>query len=120
MGLIRKAMSVSTLGAVDMRSDKERTAAYAKSTKKQAKAQTRIMRAALADQKAARNDMPGAVQPPAPSPWSTPMPAPIQAMPAPTQPVPAGWFQDPLGTPQQRYWDGSVWTNEIAPLSPPT
>lgn len=30
MGLIRKALSVSTLGAVDFRSDRERTAAYAK------------------------------------------------------------------------------------------
>jgi hypothetical protein len=30
-------MSVSTLGAVDFRSDKERTAAYTKAAKKQAK-----------------------------------------------------------------------------------
>lgn len=37
MGLTRKIMSVSTLGAVDYRSDKERTAAYAKATKKEAK-----------------------------------------------------------------------------------
>ncbi|MEN8652884.1 hypothetical protein ABCR94_20400 [Streptomyces sp. 21So2-11] len=37
MGIIRKSMSVTTLGVVDFRSDKERTAAYAKATKKQAK-----------------------------------------------------------------------------------
>jgi hypothetical protein len=37
MGLTRKLMSVSTLGAVDFRSDKERTAAYTKATNKQAK-----------------------------------------------------------------------------------
>lgn len=43
MGLIRKSMSLGTLGAVDMRSDKERTAAYTKEAKKQAKKQTAIM-----------------------------------------------------------------------------
>ncbi|MFF7800284.1 hypothetical protein [Streptomyces olivaceus] len=37
-------MSVSTLGAVDFRSDKERTAAYTKSAKKQAKKQTKLMK----------------------------------------------------------------------------
>ncbi|MGW8630639.1 hypothetical protein [Streptomyces sp. NPDC055793] len=44
MGITRKLLSVSTLGAVDFRSDKERTAAYTKSAKKQAKKQTRIMK----------------------------------------------------------------------------
>lgn len=44
MGLMRKALSVSTLGAVDMRSDKERVAAYAKETRQQAKQQTLLMR----------------------------------------------------------------------------
>jgi hypothetical protein len=44
MGLFRKMMSVSTLGAVDMRSDKERTAAYTKAAMKEAKKQTQIMR----------------------------------------------------------------------------
>jgi hypothetical protein len=52
MGLFRKMASVSTLGAVDMRSDKERTARktakaarYAKVAAKEAKAQAAIMRA---------------------------------------------------------------------------
>ncbi|MDJ0464858.1 hypothetical protein [Streptomyces sp. H27-C3] len=44
MGIIRKSMSVTTLGVVDFRSDKERTAAYAKATKKQAKLQTKLMK----------------------------------------------------------------------------
>jgi hypothetical protein len=44
MGLIRKTMSITTLGAVDFRSDKERTAAYAKATKKQARKQTKLMK----------------------------------------------------------------------------
>ncbi|WP_405675951.1 hypothetical protein OG292_12865 [Streptomyces sp. NBC_01511] len=44
MGLTRKVMSLSTLGAVDFRSDKERTAAYTKATKKQTKKQTKLMK----------------------------------------------------------------------------
>lgn len=27
--------------------------------------------------------------------------------------VPAGWYRDPLGLPQLRWWDGSSWTNRI-------
>lgn len=46
MGLFRKLTSVSTLGAVDFRSDKERIASYTKATKSQAKQQTKIMRRA--------------------------------------------------------------------------
>jgi hypothetical protein len=44
LGITRKLLSVSTLGLVDYRSDKERTAAYTKAAKKQAKEQTKIMR----------------------------------------------------------------------------
>ncbi len=44
MGMIRKTMSLTTLGLVDFRSDKERTAAYTKAAKKEAKKQTKIMR----------------------------------------------------------------------------
>jgi hypothetical protein len=44
MGITRKLMSVSTLGLVDFRSDKERTAAYTKAAKKQAKEQTKILK----------------------------------------------------------------------------
>ena len=44
MGLFRKMTSLSTMGAVDFRSDKERGAAYAKATKRQSKKQTRQLR----------------------------------------------------------------------------
>ena len=44
MGLIRKTMSLGTVGMVDFRSDKERTAAYTKATKKEARKQTLLMR----------------------------------------------------------------------------
>lgn len=44
MGLIRKMMSVSTLGAVDFRSDKERTASYGRAVKRESKKQTKLLR----------------------------------------------------------------------------
>lgn len=44
MGLIRKSMSVMTVGAVDFRSDKERTAKYTKAMKKEAKKQTKLLK----------------------------------------------------------------------------
>lgn len=50
MGMTRKLLSLSTFGLVDWRSDKERTAAYARGTRKharrvakEAKKQTKIM-----------------------------------------------------------------------------
>lgn len=32
----------------------------------------------------------------------------------------AGWFADPSGEPQQRYWDGVQWTQQTRPYPPPT
>jgi hypothetical protein len=29
--------------------------------------------------------------------------------------TPAGWYPDPSGSGQQRYWDGSQWTDQYAP-----
>lgn len=26
---------------------------------------------------------------------------------------PAGWYHDPLGLPQLRFWDGATWTNQV-------
>lgn len=28
-------------------------------------------------------------------------------------PSPAGWYRDPLGLPQLRWWNGMTWTNTI-------
>ena len=30
------------------------------------------------------------------------------------QPVPAGWYPDPSGSAEQRYWDGTDWTDGVA------
>jgi len=37
---------------------------------------------------------------------------------APTSPVPAGWYPDPQGSFQQRWWNGTSWTNEFAQYRP--
>lgn len=41
----------------------------------------------------------------------------------PTQPppreIPPGWYPDPEGKPQSRYWDGSSWTDQVGPQLPP-
>jgi hypothetical protein len=44
MGLFRKTTSVFSLGAVDFRSAKDRTAAHSAATKRQAKKQTKILK----------------------------------------------------------------------------
>ncbi|MCW2691756.1 MAG: hypothetical protein JWM67_360, partial [Mycobacterium sp.] len=44
MGAIRKLTSVSSLGLVDFRSDKERTAAYTKGARKEARKQTGLLK----------------------------------------------------------------------------
>ncbi|MFT4202198.1 DUF2510 domain-containing protein [Gordonia sp. (in: high G+C Gram-positive bacteria)] len=86
----RKFMSVSTAGLVDFRSDKERTAAYAKATKKQAKAQTKLMEQQLRLQQA-------------------------QAVPPPPQQLPAGWYPDQQQPGMVRWFDGHQWTAHVQP-----
>ncbi|MET0304036.1 MAG: DUF2510 domain-containing protein [Microbacteriaceae bacterium] len=35
-----------------------------------------------------------------------------------TIPAPAGWYRDPLGLPQLRWWNGMTWTNSIQESRP--
>lgn len=32
--------------------------------------------------------------------------------------APAGWYRDPLGMPQLRWWNGMTWTNNIQEQRP--
>lgn len=32
--------------------------------------------------------------------------------------APAGWYRDPLGLPQLRWWNGMMWTNQIEDNTP--
>jgi hypothetical protein len=39
------------------------------------------------------------------------MPSHVSTTPEPF--APAGWYRDPLGLPQLRWWNGMMWTNQI-------
>lgn len=92
--------SLSTLGAVDFKSDKERTASYTKASAKQAKEQTRLMREQAAATRAAGRTAP--VAPPAPAP----------------QLPPAGWYADKQDPSTDRWFDGTQWTDFTQPRQP--
>ena len=49
-------------------------------------------------------------------PAYTPAPAPVPAYaPAPAAPaVPSGWYADPAGRFERRYWDGGAWTEHVS------
>jgi len=36
----------------------------------------------------------------------------------PPREIPAGWYPDPEGKPQSRYWDGDSWTEQVGPILP--
>jgi hypothetical protein len=92
--------SLSTLGAVDFKSDKERTASYTKASAKQAKEQTRLMREQAAAARAAGR---AATAAPVPSP-----------APAPQLP-PSGWYADKQDPSIDRWFDGTQWTDFTQP-----
>lgn len=128
MGLFRKMTSIGTGGLVDFRSDKERTARYAKQLRNEARIQNRMLRRAgtpsvltdslpelerLADLhrrgdltddefRAAKAKILGVT--------SGPPPAPVPAynhrsLPPPAPDAPPGWYPDPIGR-GQRWWGG--------------
>lgn len=116
MGIFRKIASVSTLGAIDFRSAKDRTAAYSRGTRTQARKQTKIMA------KADRRERKAARQAKALDNAYRTAPR-IEATPAPVTPTVAhldgqmvtrppwpGWYRlGPGGTPA--YWTGGVWVD---------
>lgn len=87
MGFIRKVTSLSSLGLVDFRSDKERTAAYTHSAARSAQ----TTNALLAQQN--RLLAQGAQSP---------------SMGPPSM-APAGWYPDPAGGDALRHWNGGAW-----------
>ncbi|MGZ4700711.1 MAG: DUF2510 domain-containing protein [Ilumatobacteraceae bacterium] len=52
---------------------------------------------------------------PTPAPAATPAAAaPAAAAPTPTPARPAGWYADPAGRFELRYWDGGTWTEHVS------
>ena len=103
MGKIRKLTSVSTLGLVGFRSDKERMGKNAKRTQRNTQAMAAeahrqtleaIRQTQLLAQLAARQ----------------------QTLPPPgaTAAIVAGWHADPLALARLRYHDGTKWTEQTA------
>ena len=135
MGLIRKTMSLSTLGLVSFRNKEERTTRYARQTRNAARAQVAQQAMALEHQRqlitqgehaAVQQQLQAwgqqqmhfqqlqaltQVSQPAPPPaahQSLPPrpPAPQQAPPA----SPAGWYPDQQDAQLVRWFDGTRWT----------
>ena len=110
MGLIRKTMSLGTLGMVDFRSDKERTAKYTRQTRNATRAAVAQNMAALELQRQQRAEhhvhhIEAQAQAIAPIYSQA-----IFGTPPPTMP-PSGWYPDPAGI--QRWWDGRAWTGHV-------
>ncbi|OLT33702.1 hypothetical protein BJF84_21445 [Rhodococcus sp. CUA-806] len=103
MGIIRKTMSVSTLGIVNYRNEAERTSKYTKQTRNAARAQVvqqgvdlELQRQQLAAMNHAnvREEM---------RPSTTP----------------ADWYPDPGNPGFVRWFDGSQWTAHVHQALPP-
>lgn len=115
MGMIRKMTSLSTLGLVDFRSDKERTARYTRQTRNATRAQVAQNMQALELQ---REQLAQAHVHHVEAQAQRIAPLNAQAYLAPPPPMPpAGWYPD-QDAGVQRWWDGSRWTEHTQPLQP--
>ncbi len=109
MGLFRKMTSVSTLGAVDYRSDKERTAKYSKQGAKEARKQTAIMQQQLGTQQSIYE----ANQRQAMLDYQRQ----VQAAQRPAASAPAGWYPNPQAPGFEYWWDGFTYTGQSRPTA---
>ncbi len=108
MGLLRKTMSVSTVGLVPYRNKEERAAKYAKQTRNAARA---LVAQQAVDLQLQREQAEGVRQLNAQA-EARRIEAARQAQRAvevsPSGPPP-GWYKDPEGE-MTRWWDGTAWT----------
>jgi hypothetical protein len=118
MGLIRKAMSVSSLGLVDFRSDKERVARYSRHTRNAVRAQSQQQaefagaQISVAYQQASWQQQQAQMQAAQLAAQHAQLEATrSQAIASP--PAPAGWYPDVNGV--AHYWDGAKWTDHTPP-----
>ncbi|WP_254924359.1 MULTISPECIES: DUF2510 domain-containing protein [unclassified Rhodococcus (in: high G+C Gram-positive bacteria)] len=104
MGIIRKTMSVGTLGIVSYRNDAERTSKYTKQTRNAARAQVVQQGVSLELQRQQLQAMNHANVREETRPVTTP----------------PGWYGDPGNPGFVRWFDGSQWTQHVQPSVPPT
>ena len=103
MGIIRKAASVSTLGIVNYRSSKEKTAKYTKQTRNAARANVAQQAAQLEVQRQQLEALDHANVREEAKPETTP----------------PGWYPDPGNPTALRWFDGAQWTENIQPANQP-
>ena len=103
MGIIRKATSLSTLGVVNYRNSKERTAKYTRQTRNAARAQVAQQAMALELQRQQLAALDHANVREATKPSTTP----------------AGWYPDPGSPGYIRWFDGAQWTHHVQPAMQP-
>lgn len=106
MGLLRKMTSLSTLGLVDYRSDKERIAKYTRQTRN-------ATRAAVAQNARMLTNQSNQLAQAHVHHVETHVQRHELLAPVPVQGPPPGWYPDPSGT--IRWWDSYRWTEHTAP-----
>lgn len=104
MGVIRKTMSISTVGIIDFRSDKERIARSTRKTSKAAKEQTKLLQAQLDIQ---QHQMLQAQSASAIQHNATIIPS---MQPVPVS-MPPGWYEI---NGISRWWNGNEWLDHTA------
>jgi hypothetical protein len=117
MGLIRKSLSLTSMGVVDFQSDKERTARSARLTKQAIRAQTRAINHQTRSNQSAAASTAAWIAPHESVSVQQIMP-PSGAIPADKimATVEAGWYPEPSGAPLYRWWSGYRWMEHTKPM----
>ena len=112
VGILRKTMSLSTMGMVSYRDKQERASKYAKQTRNAARAQVAQNAMMLEHQRQMINQGDHANV----REEVRDMRAQKQVAPAPAAPPPAGFYNDPSGDASLlRWFDGQQWTDMTKP-----
>jgi hypothetical protein len=106
VGFTRKMLSVSTMGLIDFRSDKERMARSARLTKQVTRKQNRLVKKQTKQQRQQHQELMTLQRAAMRQPASVPPP-----------PSTPGWYPDVQQPGCVRWWDGAQWTDTVRPVS---